>query len=202
MPSPCSSDGDRTYHHGHLREDLMTRALETLERDGAQAISLRALALDCGVSKTAPYRHFPDRDALLHALMLHGWRDLHAALSAASAASSSPLEGLSAMGRSYLDFALRRPGMYRLLFTGAGQTLAAARGCPEGTDSFALLADQVAQAQAQGWKASVPTIQVALSIWALVHGTADLALEGLADPPAGIERLDFWSEVLSTLVPR
>lgn len=201
MQSEDETAGQRAYHHGHLREELLARALEILEREGAQAISLRALAQDCGVSKSAPYRHFPDRDALLFALMLHGWSDLFAALSAASALPSTPLQGLTSMGRGYLDFALRRPGMYRLLFTGEGKTLAAARGCPEGTDAFALLVAQVAKAQARGWKKTLPTAQVALSIWALVHGTADLALEGLAPPPPGIAALDFWSNILSTLLP-
>jgi len=191
----------RSYHHGHLREELLSRALEILESQGAQAISLRGLALDCGVSKSAPYRHFPDRDALLFALMVHGWRDLHDALSRAGALPATPLAGLTAMGRGYLEFALRRPGMYRLLFTGEGKTLAAARGCPDGTDSFALLCAQVAKAQARGWKKTLPNQQVALSIWSLVHGAAELALEGMAAPPPGVPPLEFWSAILATLLP-
>lgn len=202
MANHRESEGERAYHHGRLREELISRALEILERQGAQAISLRGLAQECGVSKTAPYRHFPDRDALLFELMLHGWRDLYATLREASLLEGGPMEGLAAMGRGYLDFALRRPRMYQLLFTGEGKAFTASRDCPEGTDSFGLLAGQVAKAQALGWNRTLPTEQVALSIWALVHGTADLALEGLAVPPEGVGALDFWSAVLSTLVPR
>ena len=54
-----------TYHHGHLREELIRRGLNALEQEGAEALSLRALAESAGVSKTAPYRHFKDKEEFL-----------------------------------------------------------------------------------------------------------------------------------------
>lgn len=62
-----------SYHHGHLREELIRRGLEALEREGAEALSLRALAEAAGVSKTAPYRHFKDKDLFLGALADEGY---------------------------------------------------------------------------------------------------------------------------------
>ena len=69
MPDPKS---DTAYHHGALRETLLAAAIEVVARQGADALSLRGLAQAVGVSSAAPYRHFPDRAALLAAVAAEG----------------------------------------------------------------------------------------------------------------------------------
>lgn len=105
------------------------------------------------------------------------------------------------MGRGYVAFALMRSGMYRLLFSGEGKTLSSLKGCPEGSDSFGLLLDQVKRCQASGWKSSEKPETIALGFWALVHGVADLALENLAEHPESSDRLQYWSMILDTMTP-
>ena len=61
-----------TYHHGDLRAALLQAAGEILEKEGLEALSLREAARRAGVSHNAPYRHFPDRDSLLAALVAQG----------------------------------------------------------------------------------------------------------------------------------
>src|ERR1700733_3839806 len=70
------SVGDRPYHHGNLRPALLAQAERTVRERGVQALSLRELARDVGVSHAAPRRHFPDRQALLDALAHDGFERL------------------------------------------------------------------------------------------------------------------------------
>ena len=65
------------YHHGNLRQALLERAAQVIAESGVEALSLRALARDLGVSHAAPSRHFPDRRALLGELAKDGFRCRH-----------------------------------------------------------------------------------------------------------------------------
>jgi AcrR family transcriptional regulator len=190
----------RPYHHGGLREELLRLGLSDLESHGASKVSLRDLATRAGVSKTAPYRHFADREALLSALMQMGWAALRTAMADATDSVNSPTDKLFAMGRAYVAFALERPGMYRLLFSGEGKSLPGSN-CSESDDSFALLVGQIESCQATGWRSEVDPEMLALSYWSLVHGAADLALEGLVRPPPGVDALGFWSRIVAVLQP-
>ena len=83
----------RAYHHGDLRAALVAAAQAAVEADGPEAVSLRDIAQSLGVSTAAPYRHFPDRRALLAEVAALGFRDLCAAYAQAQAtatASRSP----------------------------------------------------------------------------------------------------------------
>ncbi len=108
-----TSTSRSTYHHGHLRLALIAAARALLDEGGANAVGLREAARRVGVSPTATYRHFRDKEALLAAVAAEGFREFGAALAAAGRAS----EPLSAMGAAYVDFALARPGMFRLMFS-------------------------------------------------------------------------------------
>ena len=104
------------YHHGDLANALIAAALTAVEQAGPDAVSLRDLAQTLGVSRAAPYRHFADRDALLAAVAARGFEDLNLGYEAALAAEGDGREKLRAAGRVYLDFARRRPGLFRLMF--------------------------------------------------------------------------------------
>ncbi|NBS67250.1 MAG: TetR/AcrR family transcriptional regulator, partial [Betaproteobacteria bacterium] len=75
MPAPKKPAAPRTthkvkskptsYHHGNLREALLEAGLELLRKDGAESLGLRELARQAGVSRTAPYRHFESKEALI-----------------------------------------------------------------------------------------------------------------------------------------
>lgn len=104
------------YHHGDLRRALVARAGEILEADGMDGLSLRSVAARAGVSHSAPYRHFPDRAALLSATAALGFDELADRLATASEVAD-PDEAMSAVGLAYVRFALGRPQMYRLMFS-------------------------------------------------------------------------------------
>jgi AcrR family transcriptional regulator len=104
------------YHHGNLAPALVEAAFKLVEQGGAEAVSLRDLAQSLGVSRAAPYRHFPDRDALLATVAARGFEDLIALYELALASAGDGRARLRASGRAFYDFATKRPGLYRLMF--------------------------------------------------------------------------------------
>jgi AcrR family transcriptional regulator len=104
------------YHHGNLAPALIDAALKQVERGGAETLSLRDLAQSLGVSRAAPYRHFPDRDALLATVAARGFEDLVTLYEAALEGPGDGPTRLRAAGRAFYDFATKRPGLYRLMF--------------------------------------------------------------------------------------
>lgn len=106
----------RPYHHGGLREALVSAAQAALERGGPEAVSLRELAEGLGVSTAAPYRHFKDRRALLAEVATRGFADLARAYAAAQAEAPDPQAAMRASARAYLGLAFGKPGLFKLMF--------------------------------------------------------------------------------------
>src|ERR1700712_2358000 len=103
------------YHHGDLRTALVRAAMELLEGRGETALSLRAGARRAGVSPAAPYRHYSDREALVSAVAAVGYRELAERLAAAQPSPATP-EQLASVAVAYVQFALERPALFRLMF--------------------------------------------------------------------------------------
>lgn len=107
----------KSYHHGNLRAELLDTAVEQLRSAGSESLSLRALARAVGVSQTAPYRHFKDKDELLAALATRGYQALLQALKTAEqTAPNCPKQQLYAFARSYVDYATDNPELFKLMF--------------------------------------------------------------------------------------
>jgi AcrR family transcriptional regulator len=107
----------RGQHHGALRQLLIDTALGVLDRDGVEAVTIRAVARASGVSHAAPANHFSDRRALLTALAIQCFTDLRGAASAArAAASTSPQGHITAFAGAYVAYALAHPNRYRMMW--------------------------------------------------------------------------------------
>ncbi|CAM2941188.1 TetR/AcrR family transcriptional regulator [Skermania piniformis] len=171
----------RPYHHGDLPTALVQAAVELLEEEGgATALSLRAAARRAGVSTAAPYRHFPDRNALLSAVAAVGYQELGAALLAASPAPSTP-DDVADIAVAYVRFALQRPGMFGAMFSegcdaGNPDRVAAVTAIHDYLGSIAKLVAPAADQQS-----------MATAMWALVHGLAFLHLDGKLDASSPAE---------------
>lgn len=159
---------------------------------GPDAVTMRAVAERVGVTATALYRHFTDKDAILREVMGEGSRLLGSHLFRALEAPT-PLERLRATANAYLDFALAQPQAYRALFE-AGE---AEEGTPVQLQRGALrrfLRDRVREAMDAGVLAAGDPDGIALSVWAMLHGLASLH-------HAGITRLEWVRErALTTLI--
>lgn len=170
------------YHHGDLRRSLVLEALRTIEKDGAAALTLRGVGESLGVSRTALYRHFEDKQALLNEVAAEGFRLLATALRAAW--GSGGRRGFDAMGVAYVGFAVAHPSHYRVMFGGlAEKHETPGDGSDEAADAFQALVDGIVAEQAAGRMRREDPQPLALYIWAMVHGVAMLAIDGLLPPP-------------------
>lgn len=107
----------RGQHHGALRQLLIDTALVLLDRDGVEAVTIRAVARASGVSHAAPANHFADRRALLTALAVQCFTDLAAGASAArDAVSPAPRARIIAFADAYVAYALAHPNRYRMMW--------------------------------------------------------------------------------------
>ena len=168
------STSKATYHHGDLRAALVQAAMELLEESGETDLSLRAVARRAGVSPAAPYRHYADREALVSAVAAVGYRELAERLAAAHPSPSTP-EQLASVAIAYVQFALERPGLFRIMFT---------EPCDRDNDERVAATAAVSQYVRAIVERTFPQADaeaLATAIWALVHGLALLHLDGKLD---------------------
>jgi AcrR family transcriptional regulator len=167
------------YHHGDLRRALLEQAARTIQRHGVDRLTLRGVGKDLGVSRTALYRHFSDKAALLDAVAAQGFRALRARLTAAWTSGGEGRRGFDAMAAAYVGFALDEPSHYRVMFGGAIDV----HTCDpeltvEGAAAFQTLVDAIVWQQRAGLVRDDDPLQMARYIWSIVHGIAMLALDG------------------------
>src|SRR5712691_11207355 len=106
----------KPYHHGHLQEVLLRTAIQLIGEVGPVGFTLREVARRAGVSHNAPYRHFSDREELLAAVAAQGFRELTHAMLDAAKPQPNPLDQLKRAGLAYVEFALRRPEHFTVMF--------------------------------------------------------------------------------------
>ncbi|MGY4623391.1 TetR/AcrR family transcriptional regulator [Bradyrhizobium sp. USDA 4486] len=160
------------YHHGDLRQTLLDLALSQIELSGPEAVSLAALARELGVSQSAPYRHFQDRDRLLAAVAADGFR-MFAATLRKSTEGLSGRRAVSAMAKAYVAFGTARPGLYNLMFASGIVANASENDDVKihARESFAMLVGALAPSRTRKLRA--------LRIWAGLHGAVTLNREKL-----------------------
>jgi AcrR family transcriptional regulator len=166
------------YHHGGLREALLTEALKLIEQRGPDQLSLRELARRLGVSSAAPYHHFANRTDLLKALALSGFECLERFMREdMEQVGDSPNEHLRALGRGYLRFAMQHPFQFRLMFR--SDPLLQSHSHEHADDgAFGLLRDVVIACLKRAGRTEEDPMPSILAMWAGVHGIAALRLDG------------------------
>ena len=171
----------RPYHHGNLRSALLARAEQTVRERGAQALSLRELAREVGVSHGAPRRHFNDRQALLDALAEDGFVRLGRTLDeAVRKAGSGCTAQLQALAQTYVTFATQHAAMLELMYAGkhregAEHVYAAAE------QAFAVSLGVIAAGQQSGELVPGDPEPLAKVSLATLHGLAAMANGGMLE---------------------
>jgi AcrR family transcriptional regulator len=171
------------YHHGDLRAALVRAAMDLLEEGGEAELSLRAVARRAGVSAAAPYRHYDDREALVSAVAAVGYRELAERLAAAHPSPSTPDE-LASVAVAYVQFALERPALFRIMF---------GEPCDRDSDERVAATAAVSLYVRGIVERTFPQADseaLATAVWALVHGLAFLHLDGKLDAatPSAVAR--------------
>jgi AcrR family transcriptional regulator len=177
----------RTYHHGDLERALIKAGLAIVERDGVEALSLRAVARRAKVSHAAPYHHFRGKAGLLAAVAAAGFLQMVQVISeeAMRAKAIDPIDRLRAVGRGYVLFAVTHPSIFRLMFrpeltqpsehTRLQEAEAAALG---------TLLETIIAAQQSGQLPGRDPRPLAGFAWSGVHGLAMLHIDNvIAETP-------------------
>lgn len=190
-----------TYHHGNLRKVLLDRAAALIAEEGIEALSLRALARDIGVSHAAPARHFRDKTDLLRALATEGsHRLLDYVLAAANAAGTDPLVRYNALGQAYVRFSLEFPAYYRTIT----HPEVAAHADDDLMQSrrrwHELVAEAAREAQAAGWLPDEDVEDIVIYSTATVRGVAAMLADPMQSSMPKKQDLDAFIERMVRLI--
>ena len=168
--SPVDS---RPYHHGDLSRALVEAASRLLAREGASALSLRAVAREAGVSAAAPYHHFKDKNELLNAVAKLGFEKMGEAMHNSIENAASPAERLNAVGVAYVSFARENDALYKVMYEAGRDRDSRAASAGE-TEGLSLVMQSIREnAPANAADIDIQLAQIAG--WCAAHGLAEMA---------------------------
>jgi AcrR family transcriptional regulator len=188
--SSVSADPPRRkpYHHGSLHSALVEASVALAREGGPDRVVLREAARAAGVSHSAAYRHFTDREALLAEVSRHARTELAAEMRRRVNRAKDPLERLRAVGTAYVDFALTQPGLFRTAFISHPAAThpddhdrtagTATQSTADSAEPLDILGEVLDQAQAAGLLDPNRRPGAEIAAWSAVHGLASLLLEG------------------------
>ncbi|AMO55242.1 TetR/AcrR family transcriptional regulator [Endozoicomonas montiporae] len=167
-----------SYHHGNLRQVLLMEARQQLHKSGAEKLSLRALARAVGVSQTAPYRHFSDKETLLVSLMTEGFAELDQCVASAEQSSESIDDELVHAGLAFVAFASANPELYKLMF---GPLLAKKEDYPQLKEKALGSLGRLQGIISRKLQSTDQELiwQTTINATALVHGHASMSIDGM-----------------------
>jgi AcrR family transcriptional regulator len=171
------------YHHGNLETALVDAAITLVRKYGPDQLSLRAVSAEIGVSPSASYHHFRDKDALVTAISnvlfdrLATMQEKAIAKIKGNGATAS-IKKFEEMGSAYFAWATSEPNLYRLMFGGYCEINM------EEHDSKAwnLLREGLDELMAHGVIDKSARNGGEVIVWSAVHGASSLAIEGLMSP--------------------
>jgi AcrR family transcriptional regulator len=180
-------DKPRRYHHGDLQQALVATALQVIAREGLEGLTLRRVGAQVGVSRSALYRHFDDKTALLARIAADGFRLLADTLiRVRENAASGARDTLEVMAAAHVHFARANPSYYVTMFgDAAGELRGEPRVAREAEAAFGQVVAAVREAQEHGFLGDADPTMVAEIMWALTSGLArrdgseELAVRGV-----------------------
>ena len=165
----------KSFHHGDLREALIAATRELLVEHGPDGFTLADACRRAGVTTAAPYKHFRDKQEILEEIVARAFEELKQANAKAVAGKGrGTVEGITAMGISYLKFAVAQPAIFRLMF---GELKKVDRVHVSGEECLKSVVEEVAHySRKHGHTADAE--QIAIRLWTFVHGASSLQLDG------------------------
>ena len=172
-----AAQGKDRYHHGDLREALIQATTTLVEERGAENFSLADACRCAGVSTAAPYRHFRDKEEILEEIAARGFDTLtERSMEAVRAHGSGTLSGITAMGRTYVAFAVEEQALFRLMFGQRPSLKAAELVESHGHECFDNVIGEVARyCENNGIEGDAR--EIAVQLWTFVHGAASLIID-------------------------
>ncbi len=186
-----------SYHHGDLKNAVSKSAMGLLSKKGVEGLSLREIAKRVGVTPTALYRHYKDKNALLAEIAESGFSDLYESVTVHLASCSKPTEALKAFGLAYLKYGIEHPLHFQLMFS---QNLSD-RSKHKSLQAMAhklvvLLKERVALCLKPSRHKEVE--RLALTFWSALHGACELIFR--EQTPENMPPLEFGEQILDTIL--
>ncbi len=171
------------YHHGNLKEEFLRIAFDFITQHDVEQLTLKILSDATDTSRSAIYRHFSSKDALIETMILSGFEQFDAALSPILRDPKKPLiERFYLAGRTYIRFATENPGLYRLLF---GKRYVHIReeviSLGDERIGFGALKKAIEEGQQSGLLKKEDSFTQAVVVWSSLHGLASLIIDGFMD---------------------
>lgn len=190
------------YHHGNLKNALIKAGAELLVEEGVKSLSLRKVAAKVGVSHSAPYAHFKDKESLIAAITTEGFQQLYERLEATIQSNQEmPSDLLVEVAYTYVQFAQEQPAFFKLMFSGVMEH---EHAFPDfvriSKANFQMLVDLVIHCQEASVLPAGPSDLLAVSVWSLVHGFTSLLLERQISHTI-LERYAIKDLIRNTLAP-
>jgi AcrR family transcriptional regulator len=192
--SKSATPEQKRYHHGDLKQALLDETARILREEGESALSLRRLASSLGVSRTAPYNHFENKDALLSAVAEEGFGRFEKAMRSVRRRhrNSSGGQFFRALVHAYIKFALNNQEYYDLMFSSRSWHAGAATETLAATARQTLRKDIDRLRRAQDERRISQDLDVAAFVqiqWGTLHGISRLTLDGVYSDPASLRKL-------------
>ncbi len=184
------------YHHGNLKEEFITIAMDFIAKEDVERLTLKVLSDATGTSRSAIYKHFKNKDALIETIIERGFNKFDAETTPYLHDTNKALiDRFYLTGKLYVEFAKNNPNLYRLLF---GKKYAHIREellsiKDEDCSGFAALQKTVEEGQKQGILKKEDSYRQSIVIWATMHGISSLIIDGFMDVEA------IYEEVYNTL---
>jgi len=170
------------YHHGDLRNALIIAAAELIECAGTLDFSMAEAAAKVGVSAAAPYRHFADKEELLRAVRDLAFLGLdHRAMETLEAHEAGSLEGMLALGHTYLAFAREKRAFFSLMWEDRGDSAERRLEAQTKYGGFHVLVTMVQTFCEKQGSGDVDSLYIATQIWSMAHGIATLEANQMLD---------------------
>jgi len=172
------------YHHGNLKEEFVKIAFEFIHKEDVDKLTLKVLSDATGTSRSAIYRHFKSKDALMEELIRQGFEEFDKVTSPVLLNREKPLiDRFYQTSKTYIAWATENPNLYRLLF---GKKYAHIREeilsiKDENCDAFSALKYAVEEGQKEGILKKEDSLKQSVIIWASLHGLSSLIIDGFID---------------------
>jgi AcrR family transcriptional regulator len=172
---------EKTYHHGDLKNALIQAGIKILADEGIHEFSLRKVAREAGVSHSAPYAHFTDKQALIAAISTDGYQKVYERFVAVKRTyPEDPLRQFIETAWAYVSFGFEEPDHFKITFSASVEREREYPALVEMTSkTFHELTELMVRCQAAGLIEKGQPDLVAVTVWGLVHGFVNLIQEGM-----------------------
>jgi len=193
------------YHHGNLKEDFLRIAFNFIKNEDVDKLTLKVLSDATATSRSAIYRHFNSKDALIEMMIIKAFEAFDDGISPIlKEKEKSLVDRFYLSGKYYIEYAKQNPNLYRLLF---GKKYAYIREDimslqDDDCSGFGALKSAIEEGQQSGILKKESSYHQAIVVWSSLHGLSSLIIDGFMDVEALYEEFynDMFKSLLSGLI--